>query len=248
MVRKLATIMRNRLCIQPVALSWRMAASTIGKPVSPRCRACRAASSARQRPYLSSSKWPPFTELRIVDHQMAVKLAPDQLVKPVAPAPPSSAAGCSVRRRCRHWRGTARRWPCRATVDWSLPRPGSRAALVIRRRLLTKRAQTRQRRFFIRGKQQPVERRLRVVKLSGSGGARQAGARRGFGAATHAGSPSRRRRINAFLNGVKTLYISPPPVSTLPGGNRTLSSKPRQITSRKVFSTAASRWRSLNSY
>ena len=31
--------------------------------------------------------------------------------------------------------------------------------------MLTKRAQPRQRRFFIRGKQQPIERRLRVVEL-----------------------------------------------------------------------------------
>jgi hypothetical protein len=29
------TIMRARLCIQPVLRSWRMAASTIGNPVRP---------------------------------------------------------------------------------------------------------------------------------------------------------------------------------------------------------------------
>ena len=156
---------------------------------------------------------------------MAVKLAPDQLVKPVAPAPPSSAAGCSVSRRCRHWRGTARRWPGRATGDWSLPRPGSRAAPRNPPPLADKTRADAPAPFFIRGKQQPVKRRLRVVKLRQR--RRLAGRRLARLRGRHARrQPSRRRRINAFLNGVKTLYISPPPVSTLPGGNRTLSSKP----------------------
>ncbi len=142
--------MRNRLCIQPVALSWRMAASTIGKPVSPALPGPVGEASSARRATLSvrGSKWPPFTELRIVDHQMAVKLAPDQLVKPGwrrlrRPArrdvPSADDAGTGGGQ---HADGRGR-----ATGDWSLPRPGSRAALVIRRRLLTKRAQTRQRRF-----------------------------------------------------------------------------------------------------
>src|SRR3569833_3404925 len=33
--RKDATIMRHRLCIHPISFSWRMAASTMGKPVRP---------------------------------------------------------------------------------------------------------------------------------------------------------------------------------------------------------------------
>ena len=33
--RKEATIMRQRLCIQPLSFSWRMAASMIGMPVRP---------------------------------------------------------------------------------------------------------------------------------------------------------------------------------------------------------------------
>ena len=49
---------------------------------------------------------------------------------------------------------------------------------------------------------------------------------RTFGAATHSGSASCKRRIKAFLNGVNTLYISRLPVSTLPGGSSTLSSNP----------------------
>ena len=39
LTRKLATIIRTRLCIQPVARSCRMPASTIGKPVRPSCQA-----------------------------------------------------------------------------------------------------------------------------------------------------------------------------------------------------------------
>ena len=112
------------------------------------------------------SKWPPFTELRIVDHQMAVKLAPDQLVKP-------GGAGSAVQRGGMFRQQTMQALAGGQHADGQAGRQatgpfhGREVALplVIRRRLLTKRAQTRQRRFFIRGKQQPVERRLRVVKL-----------------------------------------------------------------------------------
>ena len=43
--------MRQRLCIQPLALSWRMAASMIGRPVSPCSQAASRAGS------FSQGKW-----------------------------------------------------------------------------------------------------------------------------------------------------------------------------------------------
>ena len=42
MTRKLATIIRTRLCIHPSAASWRMPASTIGYPVRPSAQARKA--------------------------------------------------------------------------------------------------------------------------------------------------------------------------------------------------------------
>ena len=57
------------------------------------------------------------------------------------------------------------------------------------------------------------------------------------GAATHSGSASFRRLIKAFLNGVKTLYISWLPVITLPGASITLSSNPSQTTPSSIFSS-----------
>lgn len=45
--RKLATIIRTRLCIHPVCQSCRMPASTIGNPVRPRCQARSPTGSTR---------------------------------------------------------------------------------------------------------------------------------------------------------------------------------------------------------
>ena len=44
LTRKEATIIRARLCIQPIDQSWRMPASTTGKPVSPLVQARKPAS------------------------------------------------------------------------------------------------------------------------------------------------------------------------------------------------------------
>ena len=46
-----ATTMRQRLCIQPLALSWRMAASTNGMPVRPKRQA------SNQGRWLSQGNW-----------------------------------------------------------------------------------------------------------------------------------------------------------------------------------------------
>ena len=46
LTRKLATIMRTRLCIQACSRSWRIPASTIGKPVRPAHQASNARSAA----------------------------------------------------------------------------------------------------------------------------------------------------------------------------------------------------------
>ena len=43
--------MRQRLCIQPLWISWRMAASMIGKPVRPSCQAASRCGS------FSQGKW-----------------------------------------------------------------------------------------------------------------------------------------------------------------------------------------------
>ena len=111
-------------------------------------------------------KRPTFTEFRIVDHQMAVKLAPDQLIKPGGACP---AIQCGGVFRQQPMQALARRQhpDGQAGRQATGPFHGREVALplIIRRRLLTKRAQPRQRRFFIRGKQQPIERRLRIVKL-----------------------------------------------------------------------------------
>ena len=55
LTRKLATIIRTRLCIQPVARSWRMPASTIGNPVRPSFQASRAAHPARRTAWRANS-------------------------------------------------------------------------------------------------------------------------------------------------------------------------------------------------
>ena len=153
---------------------------------------------------------------------MAVKLAPDQLkLSQVAPAPPSArqdVPSADVQALA----GGRRRWP--AGRQATGPFHGREVALllVIRRRLLTKRAR-RASCVFHHGKQRPIKRRLRVVKLRQR---RRAAGRRlaRLQAATHAGSPSRGRRINAFLNRVKTLYIFAATGQYAAGGNRTLSS------------------------
>ena len=44
LTRKLAVIMRTRLCIQPSATSWRIPASTIGNPVRPAHHAAKRSS------------------------------------------------------------------------------------------------------------------------------------------------------------------------------------------------------------
>ncbi len=45
LTRKLAVIIRIRLCIQPWASSWRIAASTTGNPVRPAAQAAKSASA-----------------------------------------------------------------------------------------------------------------------------------------------------------------------------------------------------------
>ena len=111
-------------------------------------------------------KRPSFTEFRIVDHQMAVKLAPDQLIKPGGACPAVQRGGVF---RQQPMQALARRQHSGGQAGRQATGPfhGREVALplIIRRRLLTKRAQPRQRRFFIRGKQQPIERRLRIVEL-----------------------------------------------------------------------------------
>ena len=56
LTRKLATIMRTRLCIQAFSRSWRIPASTIGKPVRPCAHASKCASASAPLSQGSASK------------------------------------------------------------------------------------------------------------------------------------------------------------------------------------------------
>ncbi len=178
---------------------------------------------------------------------MAVKLAPDQLVKP-------GGAGSAVQRG-----GMFRQQTMQALAGDSTPmaRQGDRRLVPSTAGksrcprnpppLADKTRADAPAPFFIRGKQQPVKRRLRVVKL------RQRRRLAGRRLARLRGRHARRQPVpqtankRIFKRGEDFIHFAATGQYAA-GGNRTLSSKPWQITSHKVFSTAASRWRSLNSY
>ncbi len=101
--------------------------------------------------------------------------------------------------------------------------------------------------FFIRGKQQPIERRLRIVELRRRrrpAGGCLARLWRGHARRQPFPQPANKRilkRSEDFIHFAAAGQYAA-------GRQQDAVVKSRQITSLKVFSTAASRWRSLNSY
>ena len=82
LTRKLAVTIRTRLCIQPMPSSWRMPASTSGKPVVParpplEAAARRGVGVERHRVHRRVEVVP--RRLRSVQEHVGVELAPDQL-------------------------------------------------------------------------------------------------------------------------------------------------------------------------
>ena len=71
--------MRTRLCIQPVAHNWRMPASTIGKPVRPRCQARKLRRVAGPLEALEAPIERLQHRVRKVVDQVVRELAPQQL-------------------------------------------------------------------------------------------------------------------------------------------------------------------------
>ncbi len=119
--RKLATIMRTRLCIQPSASSWRMPASTTGNPSAPPARPGTASPGVvdRHRPQVraqSATRTP-----GPVPQHVGVELAPAQFAcgSGRRPAPGRREVGeqrarvdLAVLQVCRQW-PTSRRAPGR---------------------------------------------------------------------------------------------------------------------------------------
>ena len=79
LVRKQAVIIRTRLCIQPSCSSWRIPASTIGKPVVPVRQASIASSGSSYRMPYSAGLRSDQADVGVVPQHVGVELAPRQL-------------------------------------------------------------------------------------------------------------------------------------------------------------------------
>ena len=220
--RKLATIMRTRLCIQPSACSWRIPASTIGYPVLPRAPGLEALVGllARVDPHLPH---------RRVERRGA----------------PCRGGGGARRRRTpastARWRRPAR--PCprprrsgsaagagsptsgTATGGTCCRGPGDRA-----RRRSRARVRRGTRRAGAGGP--PLPRRRAARRRSSADRGRPIGRRR---RSAHADARGRRTRgsqpwaRHALENGVNTLKLSPPLFMTSPGRHGVGRTDPAQL-------------------
>ena len=106
LIRNEATIMRTRLCIQPVSQSWRMPASTIGKPVRPRCQARKCQrSSCRQGSYRTAAgscgSRDRDCEQQVVGEFAPAESRPRNFVRSAAAAPLSAGQHAHVRRHAK---------------------------------------------------------------------------------------------------------------------------------------------------